>query len=96
MNLGEIDAGEESPPSLSDSQDRFVHPPIPRRERPMSMQTTPLPSHCTRERGDCAWMLEESSPELKAYELGDEVEDMRLDDERDWRQFHVDWVRNIH
>ena len=42
-------------------------------------------------------MLEESSPELKAYELGDEeVEDMRLDDERDWRQFHVDWVRNIH
>jgi len=94
VSLGEVDAvavppmGEESYLSLSDRH------PIPRRERPVSPQHSSL--HRTRrERGDCAWMLEGSSPELKAYELGDEEEEMRLDDARDWRQFHVDWVRSI-
>jgi len=100
VHLGELDAiavplmGEES--FLSSSPDRFLYPPIPQRERPVSMQTTPHTRETRRERGDCAWMLEESSPELKACELGEEEEeDMRLDVERDWRQFHVDWVRNI-
>lgn len=71
---------EESYLSLSNSPDRLLHHPT-------------IPSSCTREtrreRGDCAWMLEESSPELKACEL---EEEMRLDD---WRQFHVDWVQSI-
>ncbi|KAG8212893.1 hypothetical protein J3R82DRAFT_11234 [Butyriboletus roseoflavus] len=113
VNLGEMDAtavpqiGGESCLLLSSDQDGCLHHPVPRRERPVSMQTMPLPSrrsslhHRTREtrreRGDCAWMLEESSPELKAYELGDE--ELRLDDERldvaDWRQFHVDWLQTI-
>lgn len=107
VNLGEMDAiavppiGEESFLSLSNSPDGLIHHPLPRRERPVSM---PLPRsrhsslhHRTwetrRERDDCGWMLEGSSPELKSYEFGDE--EIRLDDERDWRQFHVDWVRSI-
>jgi hypothetical protein len=104
VNLEETDAvavsSVEDEPflTLSNSSDGIVQHAIPRRERPVSMQTMPL--HYRRERGDCAWMLEESSPELKAYDLGDaEEEEIRLDDEEedesDWRQFHVDWVRNI-
>ena len=113
VNLGEMDAtavpqiGEESFLLLASDPDGCLRHSNSRRERPVSMQAMPLPSrrssvhHRTREmrreRGDCAWMLEESSPELKTYELGDE--EMRLDDERpdvaDWRQFHVDWLQAI-
>lgn len=118
VNLGEMDAtavpprGEESFLFLSNDPDGFLHHPIPRVERPVSIQTMPIPSCCSsvqhrtretrKERGDCAWMLEEPSPELKIYELGDEKGgELRLDDvdERadvtDWRQFHTDWLQTI-
>lgn len=114
VNLGEIDAtpvspiGEEESLLLSSDPGGLLHHPIPRRERPVSMQTIPSrrsPVHhrtreARRERGDCAWMLEESSPELKAYELeGEDGEEIGTDDARsevaDWRQFHVDWLQTI-
>lgn len=76
----------------------------PRRERPLSTQTMPLPScgFCgryrreRRERIDPAWMLEESSPELEAQDDGGNVDvtELHLDGVSDWRQFHVDWLQN--
>jgi len=49
-----------------------------------------------RERIDPAWMLEESSPELKAQDYGEDVDvaEINLDGVSDWRQFHVDWLQN--
>ncbi|KAF9223248.1 hypothetical protein BS17DRAFT_767161 [Gyrodon lividus] len=109
VNLGDIDANanppkEESLLSLSSSPD--VHP-LPQRERTVSIQTTPLPTHrpslynhtrdTKREKLDHAWMLEESSPELKAQESRDDEDVLDLSLERDaadWRQFHVDWLQN--
>lgn len=86
MNLGEMDVmKEESFLSLSNSPDALPHRPVPRCACRASMVSSSLHHRA----GDCAWMLEESSPELKVYDDGDE------DDARDWRQFHVDWVRSI-
>jgi len=41
-------------------------------------------------------MLEESSPELKAQDYGEDVDvaEINLDGVSDWRQFHVDWLQN--
>ncbi|KIK91825.1 hypothetical protein PAXRUDRAFT_830505 [Paxillus rubicundulus Ve08.2h10] len=70
------------------------------------MQTVPILSRRSslhyrtrdtkREKSDRAWMLEESSPELKAQEFSDDedVSDLSLDHDADWRQFHVDWLKN--
>jgi len=102
VNLGEMDAtGDESFLSLSNTTDGFLQHAVP---RPVQ-QPMPLPSHRSslhrrtretrRERSDCAWMLEECSPELKAYDAGNDVEEIRLDGDRDWRQFHMDWVRSM-
>ncbi|KAH0833444.1 hypothetical protein J3R83DRAFT_12559 [Lanmaoa asiatica] len=112
-NRGSTDRGGVVP-LLSSDPDGFLHHPIPRRERPVSMQGMPLQvplsrrsslHHRTRETGrgcgDGAWMLEESSPERKAYELEDDEKEVRLDndnersEEADWRQFHVDWLETI-
>lgn len=106
VNLGEMDAFavEESFLFPSSSPDAFLHHPVPRRERPVSTQTMPLSSRRTREtrweRSDCAWMLEESSPELKAQEFVDAEEEIRPDDVdephmADWRQFHLDLLQTI-
>ena len=106
VNLGEGDAiavapvGEEASLLLSSSPDGFLHHSISRREHPVLI---PVPSRRTRdtrwERGDCPWMLEESSPELKAHELLGE-EEIQLDNDEhkdvaDWRQFHVDLLQTI-
>ncbi|KIJ62921.1 hypothetical protein HYDPIDRAFT_176329 [Hydnomerulius pinastri MD-312] len=113
VNLGDIDTSlippkEESFLSLSNTPDVHLHRPPPRRERPVSMHAIPFPSQRSslhhrsrdtkRERLDHAWMLEESSPEMKAQESGDDedvVDSISLDsDVADWRQFHVDWLQN--
>ncbi|KAG1738403.1 uncharacterized protein EDB91DRAFT_458287 [Suillus paluster] len=93
---------EESFLSLSNDLDALYRPP--RRERPLSTQTMPLPSRRfsgrnrreRRERIDPAWMLEESSPELEAQDDGEnaDVTEINLDSVSDWRQFHVDWLQN--
>ncbi|KAF8124799.1 hypothetical protein EV363DRAFT_1353648 [Boletus edulis] len=104
VNLGEMDAtGDESFLSLSNPTDGFLQHAVPRHERPVLIQ--PMSSRRSslhrrtretrRERSDCAWMLEECSPELKAYDSGNEVEEIWLDGDRDWRQFHVDLVQNM-
>lgn len=94
---------EESFLSLSHDPEALYRP-LPRRERSISTQTMPpLPSIFSphyrrdrRERIDPAWMLEESSPELKAqdYEEDVDVAEINLDGVSDWRQFHVDWLQN--
>ncbi|KAF8556521.1 hypothetical protein OG21DRAFT_1495479 [Imleria badia] len=96
VDLGEVDgAMEEESFLLLNSPDGFLHHSS---ERPETMS---VPSRCAvetgRERGDCAWMLEEPSPELEAYDPGNEEdeEEIRPENERDWRQFHVDWVLSI-
>ncbi|KAG2369051.1 hypothetical protein BDR07DRAFT_847837 [Suillus spraguei] len=105
VNLGDsspLPPKEESFLSLSHDLDAFYRPP--RRERPLSTPTMPLPS-CRfsghyrrehRERIDPAWMLEESSPELEAQDDGEnaDVTEISLDCVSDWRQFHVDWLQN--
>ncbi|KAH7884829.1 hypothetical protein F5I97DRAFT_1812076 [Phlebopus sp. FC_14] len=109
VHLGDIDTSPtftkvDPFPLLSNFPDVPRHRPTPR--RPMSMQTAP-PSYQksslyyrSTEKLDAAWMLEESSPELKAQECGDnaDVSDMSLDVSNaansDWRQFHVDWLQN--
>lgn len=105
VNLGDtspLPLKEESFLSLSNDQDALYRPP--RRERPLSTQTMPLPScrfsgHYRRERReriDPAWMLEESSPELEAQDDGEngDVTEINLDGVSDWRQFHVDWLQH--
>jgi len=101
MNFGEMEGitvtpiGEESFLLLSSSPDMFLHHPDPWSESPMSMQMSLSPREAGRDRGDYAWMLEESSPEPGVYEFG-----MQLDEEpgdmADWRQFHADLLATIH
>jgi len=88
--------------SLSNDPETLYRPP-PRRERPVSIHTMPLPSKISphyrrdrRERIDSAWMLEESSPELKTQDDGEnaDVAEINLDGVSDWRQFHVDWLQD--
>lgn len=105
MSVGKVEGvgiQEESILLLSSSPDMFLHRPDPQCECPMSMHMS-LPPRCVREtrrngRGDCAWMLEESSPEPKEYEFEFE-EAIQLDDEpgdmADWRQFHVNLLATI-
>lgn len=113
VNLGDRDAIPVRPVKdepfllLSSSPDTSLRHPISRRERPVSTQTVPLPSRRTPretgpgwERGDCAWTLEGSSPEVQVYECGDAEEETWPDDEpgddmADWRQFHVDLLQTI-
>ncbi|KAG0695126.1 hypothetical protein DFH29DRAFT_956780 [Suillus ampliporus] len=105
VNLGDpspLPPKEESFLSLSNDLDALSRPP--RRERPLSTQTMPLPSRRfsghyrreRRERFDPAWMLEESSPELEAQDDGEnaDVTEINLEGASDWRQFHVDWLQN--
>ncbi|KIJ14380.1 hypothetical protein PAXINDRAFT_100116 [Paxillus involutus ATCC 200175] len=112
VNLGDIDVNPTPPKgesflSLSGSPDVPLQHPLPKRERLVSRQTVPISSHRSslhyrtrdtkREKLDRPWMLEESSPELKAQEFSDDedVSDLSLDhDAADWRQFHVDWLKN--
>lgn len=102
VNLGDpspLPPKEESFLSLSNDLDALYR--LPRRERPLSTPTMPLPfsGHYRRERReriDPAWMLEESSPELEAQDDGEnaDVTEVNLDGVSDWRQFHVDWLQN--
>lgn len=105
VNLGDtspLPPKEESFLSMSNDLDALYRPP--RRERPLSTQTMPLPSwrfsgqyrRERRERIDPAWMLEESSPEFEAQDDGEnfDVTEVNLDGVSDWRQFHVDWLQN--
>ncbi|KAH7920881.1 hypothetical protein BV22DRAFT_769762 [Leucogyrophana mollusca] len=100
-------ANRQSFLSLSSNSPEILQRPLPRRGRPISTQTMPLPSSRSsvrhrsrdrRERFDSAWMLEESSPELAAQEDSDHIDilDLTFDggDEADWRQFHVNWLQN--
>ncbi|EGN99412.1 hypothetical protein SERLA73DRAFT_182383 [Serpula lacrymans var. lacrymans S7.3] len=88
--------------STSPAPDGLYHP-LPLRERPISIQTMPLPSRRssiqyrpvdTWERFDAAWMLEESSPSLDPQEDEGGIEVLNLNGDDDWRQFHVDWLQN--
>ncbi|KAG9225154.1 hypothetical protein CCMSSC00406_0007435 [Pleurotus cornucopiae] len=91
--------------STSSKSSSLLH--LPRRERPTSVQTMPLPPRSRRsslqypppaqEKYDWAWMLDETTP-IFTQKAGEELEQVEEADEidpaqLDWRQFHIDLLQ---